>query len=551
MKKLLLTLLVALIGLTTNAQSDYYIALPASNATSQVRGPQGLYRYQRSVWIITAAEMAASGFTSGNLLNSLGFNYTTGLDVATTGNIQIYLQNTADATNLKSTTWTTAISTMTSVSNGSVTLPTAIGEFDIPFTGSPFNYTGGGIYVAFDYQNPIPGVLPAVASTLTANNLLAAGTKSANSATAAPATLGANSAFRPETIFGKVVTCARPTNLGFNTPTLTSANLTFNVTSGGTVNLEYGPYNFTPGSGITISNITSPYNLTGLTPSTAYEYYLKKDCGAGNLSAFQGPFPFYATFQPTNATYNTGFEIEDFPFLGWLATPNNTANSWFLNFGGTGSTLVQNGQYSAIAITPTATAAAERMFSRGINLTAGSTTTITYYVRNLQQTASTNLASYQLTVGSDQTAATQTTVIATETGLSNTTFVLKTFTFTPPTTGTYYFSFLHNSPANATGTHALIVDNFTVSEVLSRRDFLFSKIAIFPNPTTGIVNIRNEANLLIESIDISDINGRTIKVVSPKNISNVEVNISDLTSGVYFMNIKTNEGSTIKKIVKQ
>ncbi|MFM9987640.1 T9SS type A sorting domain-containing protein [Flavobacterium sp.] len=551
MKKLLLTLLVALIGLTTNAQSDYYIALPASNATSQVRGPQGLYRYQRSVWIITAAEMAASGFTSGNLLNSLGFNYTTGLDVATTGNIQIYLQNTADATNLKSTTWTTAISTMTSVSNGSVTLPTAIGEFDIPFTGSPFNYTGGGIYVAFDYQNPTPGVLPTVASTLTANNLLAAGTKSANSATAAPATLGANSTFRPETIFGKVVTCARPTNLGFNTPTLTSANLTFNVTSGGTVNLEYGPYNFTPGSGTTISNITSPYNLTGLTPSTAYEYYLKKDCGAGNLSAYQGPFPFYSTFQPTNATYNTGFEIEDFPFLGWLATPNNTANSWFLNFGGTGSTLVQNGQYSAIAITPTATAAAERMFSRGINLTAGSTTTITYYVRNLQQTASTNLASYQLTVGSDQTAATQTTVIATETGLSNTTFALKTFTFTPPTTGTYYFSFLHNSPANATGTHALIVDNFTVSEVLSRRDFLFSKIAIFPNPTTGIVNIKNEANLLIESIDISDINGRTIKVVSPKNISNIEVNISDLTSGVYFMNIKTNEGSTIKKIVKQ
>lgn len=549
MKKLLLTLLVTFIGLLANAQSDYNIALPASNATTQVRGPQGTYRYQRSVWIITAAEMSASGYTSGNLLNALGFNYVNGLDVATTGNIQIYLQNTVDATNLKSTTWATAISTMTSVSNGSVTLPTTSGEFDITFTGAAFNYTGGGIYVAFDYQNPTPGVLATVSSTLTANNLVSPGTKSASSATAAPTTVAA-SAFRPETIFGKSVTCARPTNLGFNTPTLTSANLTFNVTSGGTVNLEYGPYNFTPGSGTTILNITSPYNLTGLTPSTAYEYYLRKDCGAGNLSVLQGPFPFYTTFQPTNPTYNTGFEIEDFPFLGWLATPNNTANAWYLNFGGTGSPLVQNGQYSAIAITP-ATVATERMFSRGVNLTAGSTTTIDYYVRNYQATGSTNLASYQLTVGSDQTAATQTTIVATETGLANTAFVQKTFTFVPPTTGTYYFSFLHNSPGNATGTHALIVDNFTVSEVLSRRDFLLSKIAIFPNPTTGIVNIKNEANILIKSIEINDINGRTIKTVNTKNISNVEVNISDLTSGVYFMNIKTNEGSTTKKIVKQ
>lgn len=535
-----------------NAQSDFYTAPVNNNATTQVRTPNGLNRYQRSVWIIPATEITASGLTSGSIINALGFNFSVGSDLAVAGGtMTIYLQNTADATNLKSTTWATAISTMTLTSTGSVTLPLNAGSFDIPFAGgSPFTYTGGGLYVAFDYQNA-SGTLATVPLTAWANNAIANGTKNANSAAGpAPTTLG-NSSFRPETRLGKAVTCARPVTLGFANPTLTSADLSLSPT-GTTVQIEYGPYNFIQGAGTTIGGITAnPYTLNGLTNSTAYEYYARTDCGGGNFSTWNGPFPFYTTFQPTNPTYNTGFEIENFPFLGWLANPAGTANAWYLNFGGTGSPLVQNGEYAAIAITPAATAAAERMFSRGINLTAGSTTTISYYVRNYQATGSTNLASYQLTVGSDQTAATQTTVVATETGLSNTAFVLKTFTFTPPTTGTYYFSFLHNSPLNATGTHALIVDNFTVSEVLSRTDFLFSKIAIFPNPTTGIVNIKNDANVLIDKIDINDINARTIKTIEVNNISNVEVNISDLTSGIYFMNIKTNEGSTTKKIVKQ
>ena len=172
MKKLLLTLLV-LVSLNTYAQSDYEPTLPF-NTTSGVRGPQGAVRYQRSVWVITAAEMTAAGFVSGNTFNGLGFISTVPLNAAVTGNIQIYLQNTTDVSNTKSTTWATAISTMTSVSNGSVTLPNTPGEFNIPFTGAAFAYTGGGIYVAFDYQNPT-NTLPTVGSVLQANNTLTAG----------------------------------------------------------------------------------------------------------------------------------------------------------------------------------------------------------------------------------------------------------------------------------------------------------------------------------------------------------------------------------------
>ena len=46
---------------------------------------------------------------------------------------------------------------------------------------------------------------------------------------------------------------------------------------------------------------------------------------------------------------------------------------------------------------------------------------------------------------------------------------------------------------------------------------------------------------------VTDINGRTVKTVSG-NVS--QINVSDLNAGVYFMNIETNEGTAVKKIVK-
>ncbi|MGH2667429.1 T9SS type A sorting domain-containing protein [Flavobacterium sp.] len=552
MKRKLLCFLLVTLCFAVNAQTDYYVALANNNSTSgNGRAPQGSTRYNRSIWLITTAEMTAAGFTNGSVVNSLGFNFATAQNITTTGNIIIYLQNTADATNTKSTAWATAITGMTTVSNASVTLPAAAGAFDIPFSGgSPFTYTGGAIYVAFDYQNAANPVATTPNGAL-CSTTLANGLKSAFSPTAAPTTIVASN-FRPETRLGKSVTCARPTALGFNTPALNSVNLTFNVTGGGTVTLEYGPYGFVQGTGTTVNSITSPYNLSGLTPNSTYEYYVRKDCGAGNLSIWEGPYPFHTIFQSTSPSYNTSFEHVDFPFVGWLAVPNNTANSWFINYGGPASALVQQGESSAVAITPAAAAANERLFSRGINLTAGSTTTITYYVRNYQATT-TATANYQLTVGTDQTAASQTTVLATETGVSNTAFVQKTYNFTPPATGTYYFSFLHNSAANATpnSTHALIIDNVTVTEVLSTKDFLFSKIAVYPNPASDFIMISNTSNIEINEVNIVDVNGRTVKLFNPKSDQDVKMNISDLTAGIYFMDINTSEGSATKKIVKQ
>jgi hypothetical protein len=121
---------------------------------SQVaRCPMTTTRYARGVYLIRASEVSSSGLTGGSVLTGIGWNYNIGPGAPGLGSLVVYLQNTPDTANAKSTDWATAISGMTAVHNAPTTLPGGAGPFSIPFAGgSPFTYTGGGLYVAFDWQ---------------------------------------------------------------------------------------------------------------------------------------------------------------------------------------------------------------------------------------------------------------------------------------------------------------------------------------------------------------------------------------------------------------
>jgi hypothetical protein len=94
------------------------------------------------------------------------------------------------------------------------------------------------------------------------------------------------------------------------------------------------------------------------------------------------------------------------------------------------------------------------------------------------------------------------------------------------------------------------VDDILVSGTLGTNDFLASKFSVSPNPAKNIITISNGSNVLVDSVKITDINGRTVKSVKLNNVVEAQINISELNSGVYFLNINSNEGSTTKKIVK-
>jgi hypothetical protein len=70
---------------------------------------------------------------------------------------------------------------------------------------------------------------------------------------------------------------------------------------------------------------------------------------------------------------------------------------------------------------------------------------------------------------------------------------------------------------------------------------------VFPNPNQGLVNIQSSE--LITNLTITNISGKTVLELNYLNTSNLPLDISHLNQGVYFINVVTNQGTFIQKIV--
>ncbi len=170
--------------------------LPNDGGTSaNARAPSTRFAGSRAHYLITAAELAAAGYTAGAIPGTIGWTYDTAPVATGSAPLKIYLENTSDTTNLKSATWATAISTMTTVHDATTNLPGTAGPFEVSFTGgTSFTYTGGGLYVAYDWGN-YTGTLSTTSVILCNSTGLVGGLLGANSQAATVAA----SSFRPET----------------------------------------------------------------------------------------------------------------------------------------------------------------------------------------------------------------------------------------------------------------------------------------------------------------------------------------------------------------
>lgn len=77
-----------------------------------------------------------------------------------------------------------------------------------------------------------------------------------------------------------------------------------------------------------------------------------------------------------------------------------------------------------------------------------------------------------------------------------------------------------------------------------------SSFLVYPNPANNTVTISSKENTAITAITITDIHGRIVKTKNYDNLSDIEMNISDLEKGIYMMTISSKMGNTIQKIMK-
>lgn len=102
------------------------------------------------------------------------------------------------------------------------------------------------------------------------------------------------------------------------TPSDVSATLSWTYTGPATqFEIEYGPAGFLQGSGTLVLPVTSPYNLTGLSAATAYDYYVRAVCGTDNNSAWTGPLSFTTTLCAAADQCDFVFRLTDDFGDGW------------------------------------------------------------------------------------------------------------------------------------------------------------------------------------------------------------------------------------------
>lgn len=123
--------------------------------------------------------------------------------------------------------------------------------------------------------------------------------------------------------------CPAPTGLSFVGRSQTSINLSWITGSATSWVIEYGFEGFSLGSGTVLTGVSSsPYNVTGLLPSTAYDFYIYSDCGTNGNSTVTGPFTATTVCGPIPAPYVENFESPAWTIGNGFNDPGDLKPCW-------------------------------------------------------------------------------------------------------------------------------------------------------------------------------------------------------------------------------
>lgn len=322
--------------------------------------------------------------------------------------------------------------------------------------------------------------------------------------------------------------------------TKTSATINWPAASTGVTGYDYfvGLPSATPSiTGSTTTATTAA--ATGLLENTKYHYYVRSKNGTTN-GMWIGPNVIYTATELGIGSYAYGFDNTTAGFYtndGWTGSWSTNATAGNPQ---AGPQMVFSNS-SGVLLTPTNNS----LYSKPFNLSAGNVYNVSFFIKNFG-TAPIPPQSLKLTVGNESSAAAQTNTLYTTSTFAATTWTQVTSSFTPTTSGTYYFGINHFTPGNA-ATVSLGLDTFAITGVLGVNDIMKndSNIIIYPNPVSDILNIKSKDK--VKNVEIYDMTGRKINV----ELNDNAINVKELQSGSYILSVETSKGKFTEKFIKK
>lgn len=212
---------------------------------------------------------------------------------------------------------------------------------------------------------------------------------------------------------------------------------------------------------------------------------------------------------------------------------------------------------STSTATYTLTGPSTKWFAIGLNATSMSTNTpidVAQYGTSLLDrylagghSAPTTDSTNNLTLVSDNVSGSTRTVVATRpfsTGDN------KDYTFNYNTISTLNIIWAVGPNTSVGNQHSTMGSkSLTFTTVAGVADVAkLENLVVYPVPTANTLNIENKAGILVENVKIFDINARLVKEVKPTVTETINVDVSSLENGTYFVEISGNGDQTVKKI---
>ena len=352
-------------------------------------------------------------------------------------------------------------------------------------------------------------------------------------------------------------TCLPPNTPNVTAITATSASLAWISGGSGEVSwdIEVLPTANTATGTPTDVGVTNPVIKNNLNPATDYKFYVRANCGAGGYSPWAGPFTFTTACGTVTPSYTQ--EFTTYPGACWtegnntdVATgPNGTDGVWavdgFLNNGITGAARVNifGTTDSDWLVTPTFDLSSGNY---GLAFDTGVTT--------FSGTGAGTIAADDmvlLLISNDNGVTWVTLDTFDDTNSPSNTGDAKLYDLAAYTSATTKFAFLMIEGATSGGDINFYVDNFKVDlySILGIEEIReIEGFEMYPNPVEDKLTIsaKNE----IKQLSVVNMLGQTVKTVTPNN-RDYQLDLSNLTSGIYFVKAIVNNTEGTFRIVKK
>ena len=362
--------------------------------------------------------------------------------------------------------------------------------------------------------------------------------------------------------------CTFPTSVTASNVTQTSATITW--TAGGTETaweLQYKTASGSWSNSITVTG-TPSYNLTGLTAGTQYQVRVRAVCSATETSNWSATATFTtqqpSVTPPTVTTNDATVITTNSAVLNGVVTAGSetiTAQGfeWKATVGGSYAAVNATGttiSYTLQGLTPGTGYTFRAFANTASGTTYGAEKTFTTTTEQPTCPSPTNVTASNITETTADISWTQPGNTATswdvlyKESAASSWYTVTTsnnpYTLVALNSGSSYDVQIiahctngQTSDPSATYTFMTVgIDNYTLD----------NSVTVYPNPTTGVVQIKNE-EWRMENVEVYDAYGKLLQTMSVFDHT-VNIDLSSYAKGTYFVRVTTERGVVTKRVVK-